>query len=169
MNEKKSKKVKVFKVDFKVLSHSTLNLCTLLEVKINRRKHHALRLFCTCKLYSPMLGDNYTSSRIQDIQGIALSVPFIDKVTTQMSKLNKTLLELLMLTPRQQEIIPVHVHMRELILYGFPMKNQKLVLTAPLLPPFDWTCEQLKLDIPTTTEACISELPKLRNSVSKKM
>lgn len=140
----KEQRVKVLNIEFKVLSNSTLNLSSMLEIKTSTTKWHAIRLFAATVLYSPILGDNYHASRIQNTMGTWLPVnPFLPS-TERPPQLNKELMKMLYIIPATQEIIPVHLHLRSIYLPSLFKKNQDLTFEASLLPPFTWTCEQLK-------------------------
>lgn len=142
-NEEKRKDVVIMNVKYKLLSNSTHNLSSLIEIESSARKWQCIRLFASVMLYSPILGDNFYGSRVQNIMGTWMKVdPFADSCL-EMPKVNSQLLELLKLTPRQQEIIPTHLHVRSICLDGFGKEKKNLVLEAPLTHPFDWTCKQL--------------------------
>ncbi|KAL0124364.1 hypothetical protein PUN28_006293 [Cardiocondyla obscurior] len=146
-NAVKRDEVKIMNIDFKVLSNSTHNLSSLIEIISSTRKWNGMRLFASTMLYSPILGDNIYGSRVQNIMGTWLRVdPFADSCW-QKPKLNNELLNLLNMTPSQQEIIPTHIHLRQVhLIYGKEKKD--LIIEAPLEDPFDWTCKQLKFKIP---------------------
>ncbi|KAL2738702.1 mitochondrial RNA pseudouridine synthase Rpusd4-like [Vespula squamosa] len=142
-NAEKRRKLKVLNIEFKIISNSTNNLSSFIEIKSSTTKWHALRLFASTRLYSPILGDNLYGSRIQNVAGKWLlsvcSFPEGNNNTTQM---NSELLKILQLTKTKQELIPCHIHARSVILPKF--KGKCLTLEAPLISPFDWTCKQLK-------------------------
>lgn len=134
-------------VDHKVLSNSTHNLSSLIEIDSSARKWNAIRLFTSTMLYSPILGDNIHGSRVQELMGTWLRVdPFADSCWS-MPKINQQLLNLLCVTPNQQEVIPTHLHLRSVhLIFGKEKKN--IIIEAPLMDPFDWTCKQLMFKIP---------------------
>lgn len=143
-NSLKKNIIKIFNVDYKVISNSTHNLSSLIEMEASTKKWHSIRLFASTMLYSPILGDNYHGSRIQEVMGTWLRVdPFADSCW-DMPKLNRQLLELLDIRKSQQEIIPVHTHLRSIRLASFGNEKKDIVFEAPLIDPFDWTCKQLK-------------------------
>ncbi|XP_018338691.1 PREDICTED: RNA pseudouridylate synthase domain-containing protein 4-like isoform X2 [Trachymyrmex septentrionalis] len=147
-NAVKRNEVKIINVDYKVISNSTHNLSSLIEIVSSSRKWHIIRLFASTMLYSPLLGDNIHGSRVQEIMGIWLKIdPFADS-NYNLPKINQQLLELLYIKPSQQEIIPVHIHLKSVHLIVNKDKKQSLVIEAPLMDPFDWTCKQLKFKIP---------------------
>lgn len=94
-------------------------------------------------LYSPILGDNYHGSRVQEVMGTWIRVNPFAESCWNLPKLNKELLELLNVTQSQQEIIPAHTHLRSISLRSFGKEKKDIVLEAPLTHPFDWTCKQL--------------------------
>ncbi|XP_033361184.1 mitochondrial RNA pseudouridine synthase rpusd4-like isoform X1 [Bombus vosnesenskii] len=139
-NEEKYRKIKLLKTQYKVLSNSTLNLCSLIELKSSTHSKNALRVFATTYLYTPILGDNIYASRIQKIGNTYVRVdPFLS--SPGLPKLDIRLLRLLNVRPNQQEIIPTHIHLKSIVLPQF--FGETLTIEAPLMPPFDWTCKQL--------------------------
>ncbi|XP_014481888.1 PREDICTED: RNA pseudouridylate synthase domain-containing protein 4-like [Dinoponera quadriceps] len=142
-NEEKRGDVKIMNVKYKLLSNSTNNLSSLIEIESSARKWQCIRLFASIMLYSPILGDNYHGSRVQEIMGTWMKVDPFAESSWDLPKINRQLLELLELSPRQQEIIPVHLHMRSMNLFSFGKEKKNIVLEAPLIHPFDWTCKQL--------------------------
>nr|XP_050864078.1 pseudouridylate synthase RPUSD4, mitochondrial-like [Vespula vulgaris] len=139
-NAEKRREIKVLNIEFEIISNSTNNLSSFIEIKSSTTKWHALRLFASTRLYTPILGDNLYGSRIQNIAGRwVLSFPEANNDAPQM---NSELLKILHLTKAKQELIPCHVHARSVILPKF--KGTYLKLEAPLTSPFDWTCKQLK-------------------------
>ncbi|KAG5314728.1 RUSD4 synthase, partial [Acromyrmex insinuator] len=146
-NAVKRNETKIINIDYKVVSNSMHNLSSLIEIVASSRKWHNIRLFASTMLYSPILGDNIHGSRIQEIMGTWLKIdPFADS-SWDLPKINRQLLELLNIKPSQQEIIPVHIHLKSVhLIVGKEKKD--LVIEAPLMDPFDWTCKQLKFKIP---------------------
>jgi len=69
--------------------------------------------------------------------------PFVEAAQLP-PRLNKELLEILKLSSAKQDIIPVHLHLREVFLPMYPLKDRDVVLTAPPMPEFEWTCRQLE-------------------------
>lgn len=136
--------MKILNVEFNVLSNSTLNLCSLVEIRSSTTKWHALRLFASTFLYSPILGDNLYASRIQKVGDTYVQVDPFQESTELPAKVDKPILELLNIESSQQHIIPVHIHLRSLGLPSFLGKGKDLIVEAPLIPPFDWTCKQLQ-------------------------
>lgn len=123
-----------------MLSNSTFNLCSLVELKSSTHAKNAIRLFAATYLYSPILGDNIYASRIQKIGNTYVRVdPFLS--CPGLPKLDMKLLRLLNVRVKQQEIIPAHIHLKSVVLPSFFGKT--LTIEAPLMPPFDWTCKQL--------------------------
>lgn len=150
-NAVKKNDVKIMNIEFKILTNSTHNLSSLIEIKSSARQWNGIRLFASTMLYSPILGDNIHGSRVQEIMGTWLKVdPFADSCWN-LPKINRELLDLLQVTPSQQEIIPVHLHMRGVHLI-FGNEKRDIVIEAPLRDPFDWTCKQLKFKIPEMNE-----------------
>lgn len=125
-----------------MLSNSTLNLCSLIELKSSTHSKNAIRVYATTYLYSPVLGDNIYASRIQKIGNTYIRVdPFLSK--PELLKLDIRLLRLLNVRQSQQEIIPAHIHLKSVVLQQF--FGETLTIEAPLMPPFDWTCKQLDI------------------------
>lgn len=137
----KLKKIKIVRTQFQVLSKSTLNLCSLIEVKSSIIKRHALRLFASTFLYSPVLGDNVCATRIQKIGDTYLTIdPFLTKAEPPV--LDEKLFKLLNVKPTEQQIIPVHLHLKSVQLPKFFGKT--VTFEAPLAPAFNWTYNQLE-------------------------
>lgn len=153
-NAAKRNEVKIINMNFKVLSNSTHNLSSLIEIEASTRLWNCIGLFASTMLYSPILGDNVHGSRVQEIMGTWLKVdPFADSCL-DMPKLNRQLLDLLDVTPKQQEIIPTHIHLRNVHLI-FGKEKKDVIIEAPLIDPFDWTCKQLMFKIPNEAENTI--------------
>jgi len=159
-NAVKRNEAKTFNVDFKVLSNSTHNLSSLIEIGASTRKWNSISLFASIMLYSPILGDNIHGSRVQEIMGTWLKVdPFADSCWN-LPKLNQQLLDLLNMTPSQQEIIPVHTHLRNVhLIFGKDKKD--IIIQAPLTDPFYWTCKQLKFKIPDEMNSVTDNVEEL--------
>ncbi|XP_015184321.1 PREDICTED: RNA pseudouridylate synthase domain-containing protein 4-like isoform X2 [Polistes dominula] len=68
-NAEKRRAIKILNVQFKVISNSTKNLSSLIEIKASTIKWHALRLYASTRLYAPILGDNLYGSRIHNVAG----------------------------------------------------------------------------------------------------
>ncbi|XP_011877896.1 PREDICTED: RNA pseudouridylate synthase domain-containing protein 4-like [Vollenhovia emeryi] len=146
-NKVKRNEVKIMNISHKVLSNSTHNLSSLIEIESSARKWNGIRLFASTMLYSPILGDNVHGSRVQHVMGTWMKVdPFADSCS-DMPKLNRQLLDLLDVTPKQQEIIPTHMHLRSVhLIYG--KEKEDIIIEAPLAGAFDWTCRQLMFKLP---------------------
>ncbi|KAK2587123.1 hypothetical protein KPH14_002885 [Odynerus spinipes] len=141
-NAQKQRRVRILNVQFDVISNSTNNLSSLIELKASTTKWHALRLFASTRLYTPILGDNIYGTRIHKVGGAWLLVnPFTEAY--QLPEVDSELLKLLHLTKAKQELIPCHIHARRVLLPKF-LDEECLTLEAPLIPPLDWTCQQLK-------------------------
>lgn len=158
INAQKQRLVKVLKVEYNVISNSTNNLSSLIEIKSSTLKWHALRLFASTRLYAPILGDNLYANRIHKIGGTwLLTNPFT--VTNQLPDIDNQLLELLHLTKAKSQLIPCHIHCRQVILPDF-LNKETITLEAPLIPPLEWTCKQLKFkyiqDFEENNEATVS-------------
>ncbi|KYN08111.1 PREDICTED: RNA pseudouridylate synthase domain-containing protein 4-like [Cyphomyrmex costatus] len=155
-NSWKRDEVKIMNVDYKVISNSTHNLSSLIEIVSSSRKWHSVRLFTSTMLYSPILGDNIHGSRVQEVMGTWLKIdPFADS-SWDLPKLNRQLLDLLDIKPSQQEIVPVHIHLRSVHLI-FGKEQKDLIIEAPLIHPFDWTCKQLQFKIPGEIRNSVNE------------
>lgn len=159
-NAMKRNKIKILNINHKVLSNSTQNLSSLIEIGSSTRKWNSIRLFASTKLYSPILGDNINGSRVQEFMGTWLKVnPFADSCLA-MPKINSQLLNLLNLTQSQQEIIPVHIHLRNVhLIFGKCKKD--IIIEAPLSESFDWTCRQLKFKIPDEARNAVADKQEL--------
>ncbi|XP_029167521.1 mitochondrial RNA pseudouridine synthase RPUSD4-like [Nylanderia fulva] len=142
-NAVKRQEVKILNINFRIISNSTHNLSSLIEMEASTKKWHSIRLFASTMLYSPILGDNYHGSRAQEIMGTWIKVNPFAESCWDMPQLNKQLLQLLDINENQQEIIPTHVHLRNIYLTLFGREKKDIELEAPLIHPFDWTCEQL--------------------------
>lgn len=142
-NAIKRDEAKILNINYKILSNSTYNLSSLIEIDASTRKWHSIRLFASTMLYSPILGDNYHGSRVYEMMGTWMKVDPFAESTLNFPKINKELLNLLNVRESQQEIIPTHIHMRSMILPSFGVKKEDLILEAPIIHPFDWTCKQL--------------------------
>lgn len=142
-NAVKKDEVKILNVNYRIISNSTHNLSSLIEMEVSSRKWHSIRLFASTMLYSPILGDNYHGSRVQEIMGTWLKVNPFAESSWDMPQINQQLLQLLDIKQSQQEIIPTHIHLRNIYLTSFGKEKKDIVLEAPLIHPFDWTCRQL--------------------------
>ena len=69
--------------------------------------------------------------------------PFVEAARVP-PKLDKTLLQLLRISPTKQSIIPAHIHLREIFLPKYKSKEKDVILTAPPMPEFTWTCKKLQ-------------------------
>ncbi|XP_011703224.1 PREDICTED: RNA pseudouridylate synthase domain-containing protein 4-like [Wasmannia auropunctata] len=155
-NAVKRNEVKIMNIDHKVLTNSTHNLSSLIEIQASARKWNGVRLFASTMLYAPILGDNIHGSRIQELMGTWLKVdPFADSCW-DLPKVNKQLLDLLNVAPSKQEIIPAHIHLRSVhLIYGKEQKD--ITIEAPLIDPFYWTCKQLKFKLPAEAEDSVTD------------
>ncbi|XP_076177829.1 pseudouridylate synthase RPUSD4, mitochondrial isoform X2 [Ptiloglossa arizonensis] len=142
--DQKRRNVKILNVEFKVISNSTLNACSLIQIKSSTMKWHAIRLFAATFLFTPILGDNIYTSRIQKIGDTYVLIDAFKECVNLSSKLDQSIFNLLNLKPVHQPIIPVHIHLRSIGLPSLFKKNEDLIIEAPLMPPFSWTFEQLK-------------------------
>ncbi|XP_046749518.1 mitochondrial mRNA pseudouridine synthase RPUSD3-like [Diprion similis] len=151
-NEVKRREVKTFDVCYRTISVSDGNLSALMEIQCFTTKWHAIRVFASTLLVSPILGDNIHGSRVKKIMGSYMHIsPFVD-ASRQIPILQPELLKKLHLQQSQAVIIPAHIHLREITLMSFPSRGQDLKLVAPLPPSFQWTCDQLQFKIPTENE-----------------
>lgn len=142
-NEQKLGKVKLLSTEFKVLSRSIKDLCSLVEISSSTKRWHAIRLYASTFLYCPILGDNFCGSLVHKVGNSYVKIdPFLKGVET-LPKLDGRILKLLNVRPEQQKIIPAHIHLRKMVLPYFFGDN--LTIEAPLMPSFDWTCRQLEL------------------------
>ncbi|XP_051175863.1 ribosomal large subunit pseudouridine synthase C-like isoform X2 [Leptopilina boulardi] len=149
----KRQDVKMIDIEHKLLSNSKMNLSSLIEMKVTTRKYHAIRLFAATKLHSPVLGDNNHGSRIQNIMGTWMTVnPFLDSVS-QPPILNEKLLKALNLSELMQNIIPVHIHLRQVELLHYLKRGKSLNIQAPLFPEFSWTFDTLGFELSNETES----------------
>lgn len=163
-NDAKRGVVRTFDVSYRTISNSIENLSSLMEIKCFTTKWHAIRVFASTVLISPILGDKIHGSRVKKVMGTYMNIsPFVD-AAREMPILEQALLDKLKLTPAQRAIIPAHIHLREVILPSFPIRRNDLRLVAPLPYSFQWTCDQLKFKIPTEQ----AELPpELRIAASQ--
>ncbi|CAK9831053.1 Pseudouridylate synthase RPUSD4, mitochondrial [Anthophora retusa] len=140
-NEEKYRRVKIFKARYEIISNSTFNLCSLLKLRASTENRHAIRLFTSTFLYTPVLGDNIYSSRIQKLGNTYTNVdPFLS--APGLPNLDEKLLQLLEVHLKQQEIIPAHIHLQSTMLPS--LFGEDVFLQAPLPPFFNWTCKQLE-------------------------
>lgn len=59
------------------------NAVLLFQIRVDLRKYHAYRLFCTNYLLSPVLGDRLYGGRVQTVMGVPVEVdPFSDVANT---------------------------------------------------------------------------------------
>lgn len=129
------------------------------------KRWHSLRLFASTMLYSPILGDNYHGSRVQEIMGTWIKVNPFAESCWDMPKINQQLLQLLDIKQSQQEIIPTHIHLRNVYLTSFGKQKKDIVLEAPLIHPFDWTCKQLMFKhIPELNNDDIEDVVKIASA-----
>jgi len=144
-NAEKKKDIKILNINYKLISNSTHNLSSLIELDASTKKWHCIRLFAATMLYSPLLGDNYHGSRVQKLMGTWVKVnPFADSYNN-MPVINQDLLKLLNISKNQQEIIPCHIHLRSIFLRSYGKTKTDILIEAPLIDPFNWTCKQLML------------------------
>ncbi|XP_070163935.1 pseudouridylate synthase RPUSD4, mitochondrial [Polyergus mexicanus] len=142
-NAVKRNEVKLLNINYKIISNSTHDLSSLIEMEASVKRWHSLRLFASTMLYSPILGDNYHGSRVQEIMGTWVKVNPFAESCWNMPKINQQLLQMLDIKQSQQEIIPTHIHLRNIYLTSFGKQKKDIVLEAPLIHPFDWTCKRL--------------------------
>lgn len=137
--------MKVFTVSFKLLSTSKINSSSLVEIKSTTNNNHAVRLFTSTFLYSPVLGDNLFGSRVKKVGNTNIKVdPFVE-LSQLPQKLNKQVYRSLQLKESQQPIIPVHIHLRSLTLLSYLKNKETLTINAPLIPPLEWAYNKFKL------------------------
>ncbi|XP_046626589.1 mitochondrial mRNA pseudouridine synthase RPUSD3-like [Neodiprion virginianus] len=157
-NEVKRREVKTFDVCYRTISTSDGNLSALMEIQCFTTKWHAIRVFASTVLVSPILGDNIHGSRVKKLMGSYMHIsPFVD-ASRQIPILQPELLKKLNLQQSQAVIIPAHIHLREITLMSFPSRGQDLKLVAPLPHSFQWTCDQLQFKIPTGNEEVHNEM-----------
>lgn len=145
--------------EYKVLSNSKQDLCSLVELRSSTTKWHAVRLFAATKMYSPILGDNIHGSRVQNIMGKWMRVnPFLDSVSRP-PELDENLLKQLELSAFMQLIIPAHIHLRRFELTWYFGRKKDLIIEAPLSPEFSWTINTLGFELPVETN-CNSDEEK---------
>lgn len=161
-NEVKRGEVKILNINYKIISNSTHNLSSLIEMETSNKRWHSIRLFASTMLYSPILGDNYHGSRVQEIMGTWIKVNPFAESCWDMPQINQQLLQLLDIRHNQQEIIPTHIHLRNIYLTAFGKQKKDIVLEAPLIHPFDWTCKQLMFKhIPELNDDSIEDEVKI--------
>jgi hypothetical protein len=142
-NAEKRKDIKILNINYKLISNSTHNLASLIELDASTKKWHCIRLFAATMLHSPLLGDNYHGSRVQELMGTWVKVsPFADSCN-DMPVINQNLLNLLNISRNQQEIIPCHNHLRSIFLRSYGKMKTDILIEAPLIDHFNWTCKQL--------------------------
>lgn len=69
------------------------------------------------------------------------------------------MLAALQLQKGDEIIIPTHTHLKQKVLVDYYGKNNDLIIEAPLPRHFQWTCEQLNLQMEPsepTTEALLT-------------
>lgn len=150
----KMDRVHPVRVEFNTISKSPTNLSSLVEVTLNRRKWHTLRLFASTILYSPILGDNIHGSRIHKLRGSWLLLDPFHPLVGTVPTLDKQLLQILRVPKQDQNIIPVHAHLKSYFLPKF-CKKEDIFIDSPLMPPFDWTCQQLQLKLTRDNEESV--------------
>lgn len=165
INAVKRNEVQLLNINYKIISNSTHNLSSLIEMEASVKRWHSLRLFASTMLYSPILGDNYHGSRVQEIMGTWIKVNPFAESCWDMPKINQQLLQLLDIKQSQQEIIPAHIHLRNVYLTSFGKQKKDIVLEAPLIHPFDWTCKQLMFKhIPELNNDDIEDVVKIASA-----
>lgn len=161
-NAVKRNEMKILNINYRIISNSTHNLSSLIEMEVSTKKWHSIRLFASTMLYSPILGDNYHGSRVQEIMGTWIKVNPFAESCWDMPQINKQLLQLLDIKQNQQEIVPTHVHLRNIYLTSFGKEKKDIELEAPLIHPFNWTCEQLMFkNIPELNKDSIEDKVKI--------
>uniref|UniRef100_A0A0C9RU80 Rpusd4_1 protein n=1 Tax=Fopius arisanus TaxID=64838 RepID=A0A0C9RU80_9HYME len=138
--------IKILNVQYKVLSHGTYNVASLVEIKSSTTVWHAVRLFAATVLLSPILGDNIYGSRVQNVLGKRLLVNVAVDAAHIPPTLDPDLLTVLKIGKNKDLMIPVHMHLREMYLPSFLRKKNNVVIQAPLHPEFLWTCRQCQFD-----------------------
>ncbi|XP_043280852.1 mitochondrial RNA pseudouridine synthase RPUSD4-like [Venturia canescens] len=142
--EQKTREIKILNVQFKVISNAIDNISSLVQIRSSTVRWHALRLLAATVLYSPILGDEKYGSRIKNVLGKWVNVsPFVD-AAKEPPKLDKHFLKKLDLQQGKESLIPTHIHLREMYLPMYKKKDRTLILTAPPMPEFTWTCKQLR-------------------------
>ncbi|KAG8301484.1 tRNA pseudouridine synthesis [Homalodisca vitripennis] len=128
-----------------LISSGYNDLASLVQINVDLRKYHAYRVFCADYLHSPVLGDNLFGSRVQTLMGVPTTVHHFNDVADTPQRLPQEMYRHLGLTSGEASIIPIHVHLEEMLLPRFFQKGQSLRLRAPVPPHFLWTCERLGL------------------------
>lgn len=141
--EQKDRTIKILNVQFKLISNSTDNLSSFLQIRSSTTKWHALRLFAATVLHSPILGDEKFGSRVKNIMGKWVNLSPWVEAAREPPKLDGKLLQKLNLRRGKESLIPVHLHLREMFLPSYRKKDFDLILTAPPMPEFAWTCKRL--------------------------
>ncbi|EZA49789.1 hypothetical protein DMN91_003387 [Ooceraea biroi] len=157
-NDVKKREVRILNVNYKLIANSTENLSSLIEMSVSTKRWHSIRLFAATMLYSPVLGDNYHGSRVQEVMGTWMKVDPFAESCFEMPTMKKELLELLNLRRSQQEIIPCHTHLKSVFLGSYGRQRKDILIEAPLMHPFDWTCKQLMFkNVQEETDAAVAD------------
>lgn len=136
-------RVRKLNVKFEVLSKSIFDLCSLVQIIPNTVKNHAIRLYASTYLYTPILGDNLFASRIQKVGNTYIKLNPFFSCTNRNQNLDERIYKLLNISPSQENLIPTHIHLKTVVLRKFFGKT--VTIEAPLVPSFAWTCKQLDI------------------------
>ncbi|KAI5734888.1 hypothetical protein M8J77_011648 [Diaphorina citri] len=131
-NEVKRADVSLLRLHHKVLSSTSDESASLIEVSSNWNRAHCVRTFLAAKLLTPVLGDHIFSARVKYV----FDKPVLGDLWNfdhHMQYLPAKLKEKLKVRRKGEELtIPEHIHLSQLTLPGYYRDQQNLVLTCPI-------------------------------------
>lgn len=145
-NERKRRDVNIGVIHHKVLAQS--DLASLVEVSTWQEHENCPRVFLSDILLSPALGDQKFGARVSSL----FEKPILLKpwMAPAVKALPAPLLKSLRVLSGSEGLIPMHFHLHEITLHGLNKDKSHLVLRAEPPDYFQWSCNQLNLELPTT-------------------
>lgn len=126
---------------YKVL-HSVAG-CSLLQLQPMSVYREQLLVHCTLK-FCPILGDHTYSARVSKVLGENIYVP-VDLATPSTQRIEEKILRKMHFTEQQVHQIPLHLHLKQLLMPDSPSRRYPTHLTAPPPPFFQRTMELMRL------------------------
>ncbi|XP_076056535.1 mitochondrial mRNA pseudouridine synthase Rpusd3-like [Oratosquilla oratoria] len=136
--------VKVNCVHHKVLVNNSETMSSLVEVKVQNKRWHFLRVWCAYN-YSPILGDMLYGGRVRRVGGNPVLISPHNMTAYSPPKIFPSTLSRLGLSENTQELIPCHLHLYNICLEQYGTKKTSLNITAQPPQHFIWSCFQLGL------------------------
>lgn len=117
--------------------------CSLLQLQPMSVYKDQLLVHCTLK-FCPVLGDHTYSARVAKILGQNIYVP-VDLATPRTQRIDEKILHKMHLTEQQVHRIPLHLHLKQLLMPASASRTYPMHLTAPPPPFFQRTIELMRL------------------------